>query len=50
MGKTVVITEEIFIKHAVKAFENLNEIKSLTPSLMIFAGIYATEIAKTFFF
>lgn len=49
MDKTVVITEEILLKHSQEAINNLNKIHQLTPILNIFAAVYTAEICNTFF-
>lgn len=49
MSKTVVITQDILLKHTQEALNNLNKIHQLSPTLIIFAAIYASEICKTFF-
>lgn len=49
MDKTVVITQNILLKHANDALDNLNKIHQLSPTLMMFAVIYAAEICNTFF-
>ena len=48
-GQTVVITQDILLKHANNALDNLNKIHQLSPTLMMFAVIYAAEICNTFF-
>lgn len=49
MDKTVVITQDILLKHSQEALNNLNKIHQLNPTLNIFAAIYTAEICNTFF-
>lgn len=49
MDKTVVITQNILLKHSQDALNNLNKIHQLSPSMIVFAAIYAAEICDTFF-